>query len=137
MTNPPDRTTKRQAFINLADAHAEGVLAASRDDIVEDAAAAGMDLTANARSMRDMLARVEMKVGKAAMAAAKEALRSRTITTVPRMPGIGGRSAASNDAAALTLAARNGSEQSERDKATIQDDLDELEALQARREPEP
>ncbi len=136
MTNPPDRTTKRQALLNLADAHAEGVLAASRNDIVEDAAAMGMDMAANAWNMRDMLARVETKVGKAVMAAAKEALRSRSPTTVPRGSGASG-GAASNDATALTLAARNGSEQSERDKATVQDDLDELDALQARREPEP
>lgn len=137
MTNPPARATKRQALLNLADAYAEEVIAAPRSDIVEDAVAAGLDITANARRMRNMLAQVETKVGKAAIATAKEALRSRTSVAMPRRPGIPGRVAASNDVHAMTLAARNGSEQSERDKITIQDDIDELDALLAHREQKP
>lgn len=137
MTNPPTRATKRQALLNLADAHAEEVLAASKSDIIEDASAAGLDMMANARRMRDMLAQVETKVGKAAIATAREALHSRTGTAVARRPGTTGRGAAMSDATALTLAARNESEQSDRDKATVQDDIDELDALLAERERNP
>lgn len=137
MTNTPAKATKRQALLKLADAHAQEVLAASKSDIIADAAAVGMDMAANAQRMRDMLAQAELKVGKAAMMLAKTALRSRTGTAVPGRPGMPGRGTPSNDVHALTLAARNGSEQSDRDKATIQDDLDELDALIAQREQKP
>ena len=137
MTNQPVKATKRQALLKLADAHAEEVLAASKSEILDDAAATGMNPEANAQRMRDMLAQVELKVGKAAMTAAQAAIRSRAGKAAPPTPRHAGRGAPSNDAHVMTLAARNGSEQSERDKATIQDDMDELDALIAQREEKP
>ncbi len=137
MTNQPVKATKQQALLRLADAHAESVLAAPRSEILDDAAAMGMDVQANAQRMRDMLARAELKVGKAAMATAKAAIRSRVGTAASPRPTNPGQGAPSNDACVLTLAARNGSEQSERDKTTIQDDVDELDALIAQRDEKP
>lgn len=137
MTNQPATATKRQALLKLADAHAEEVLDASKSEVLDDAAAMGMDAKANARLMQDMLAQVELRVGKAAMATAQAAIRSRAGTAAPLRLRHAGRGTPSNDAHALTLAARNGSEQSERDKATVQDDMDELDALIAQREQKP
>lgn len=138
MTDQPSKATKQQALLKLADAHAEDVLAAPKSEILEDAVAMGMDVQVNAQRMRDMLARAELKVGKAAMATAQAAIRSRAGTAANLRPGNPGRGApAANDAYVLTLAARNGSEQSERDKATTQDDIDELDALISRRDDKP
>ena len=137
MTNQLFKPTKRQALLRLADVHAEDVLAAPKSEILEDAAAMGMDVKANAQRMRDMLARVELKVGKAAMATAQAELRSRSGTAASPRPRIAGRSTPSNDAYVMTLAARNGSEQSDRANATVQADIDALDALIVQRDDKP
>jgi hypothetical protein len=137
MTNQPDKNEKRDALLRIADAHSADVLAAPRNEIVEDAAAMSMDLKANAQSMRDILTRAELQVGKKAMAAAQAAIRSPSPVTVSPRRMARQTSAAANDAHVLTLAARNGSEQSDRDKITIQEDMDELDALIAQRDDEP
>ena len=136
MTNQPFKPSKQLALLKLAAAHAEDVLAAAKSDILEDAAAMGMDVKGNAQRMRDMLVRAEVKVGKATMASAQAAIRSRAGAAASPKPRNPGRRTPSNDYV-LTMAARNGSEQSERDKATIQDDIDELDALIAQREEKP
>jgi len=130
---PEDEAEERlEALLRLADAHAADVLKASRAEIVENAAAAGINLAANARKMRERFEQTEIQVGRAAMDAARAAMRSRTRPTNGQgRPGLLGRATGrpADSAQRLTLAARNGKEQSERDQASILDDLDEIDAI--------
>ena len=125
-----DRPTKEEVELKrLQDALIEDVLSASDEEILSDAREDGLDPAAVSRGMLSLLEAAELKVGKAKMAAAKAgAAAVRTMGTLARTDVSILRVTAANDAEArrLTMAARNGSEQSDRDLEGIAEDLAEL-----------
>jgi hypothetical protein len=126
-------TNKKTALLRLADAYASDVVSTPAVDVAAEAKEDGINVKAGAERMRDLLRRAEAKAGKARMASAKSELE----IARRRLASVSGKRAASsssyaqpaNDAYELTLAARNGTEQSQRDQSTIQEDLDELDAI--------
>ena len=116
----------------LIDIHVEDLLKASDEEILADARELGTDLQAERRRHLDVLERATVEVGKVRMAGARAALDARRSGASQDRTGSGRADAP--DARAITLAARNGTEQSDRDRKTVQEDLDELAAF---REDEP
>lgn len=135
-----DRPTKEEMELErLQDALIHDVLSASDEEILSDAREDGLDPAAVSVEMLSLLDAAELKVGKAKMTAAKAG------ATAARR-GAGGsidanvrRLSAANDTEArrLTMAARNGSEQSERDLRGIAEDLAELGATPPNSEDDP
>ena len=113
-----------KALAKLIDLHVEDLLGASDEEMLDDARELGTDLEAERRRHADLLERAMMKVGQRRMAGARAALDARRGETARGRAGSGRLGGV--DARALTLAARNGTEQSERDRKTVQEDLDDL-----------
>ncbi len=128
----------RDAVQRLEDALIEDILGASDEDIRAEARADGIDLERQAESMRSMFEREIVQAGKAKMAAARSGLaayRSGSSQIVPPPSGFarpGTRR--TSEAQRLTMAARNASEQTERDLEGIEEDIAELKALQEEQE---
>ncbi|WP_419900300.1 hypothetical protein [Roseomonas sp. USHLN139] len=129
-------TKDRDAVRRLEDALIDDILGATDDEIAAEAAEDGIDLEAQAAVMRSMLERARLESGKTRMAAAKAAAAAhRSVAPHGRIPvsqsaGFAGRAA--NDvgnARKLTMAARNGGEQLDRDLKGVEEDLAELNAL--------
>ena len=120
-----DERRARKAFDNLIEAHVRDLLAASPKELAEDARAIGLDPEDEARRALDAFKRAQAEVGRRKMQAAKVELAAYRATPVRS----GSRSSSAADARKLTMAARNGTGQSERDRKTVQDDLDELDAF--------
>lgn len=111
----------------LIDLHVQDLLNATPEELLEDARALGVDMQAERKRHLDILERATMEVGRARMAGARAALDAQRsdagrLRAAPARPGV-------PDARVVTLAARNGTEQSDRDRSTVQDDLDELSAF--------
>jgi hypothetical protein len=129
-------TKDRDAMRRLEDALIDDILNATDEQIAAEAAEDGIDLEAQASAMRAMFERAVLDSGKTRMAAAKAAAAAHR-STVPRarMPGLQGGAfpgRTANDvgnARKVTMAARNGIEQSERDLKGVEEDLAELKAL--------
>ncbi|GAC1343537.1 MAG: hypothetical protein NVSMB18_19540 [Acetobacteraceae bacterium] len=125
-----DRPTKGEMELErLQDALIEDVLSASDEEILSEAREDGLDPAAISKEMLSLLEAAELKVGKERMAAAKAgAAAARRLGSAAPADVSMMRAAAANDAEArrLTMAARNGSEQSERDLEGIAEDLAEL-----------
>ncbi|MFC0389711.1 hypothetical protein [Muricoccus vinaceus] len=141
-----DRPSKEEEELRrLEEALIEDILAASDEDILAEAEEDGIDPAANQAEMLQLVEAAELVVGKARMAAARAAAAAaREAAPPPKafragVPGAGPLHAA-NDIDAnreLTLAARNGGDQSARDQDGIDEDIAELEALQGKsRDPE-
>jgi hypothetical protein len=128
----------RDAVQRLEDALIEDVLGASDEDIRAEARADGIDLERQAESMRSMFEREIVQAGKEKMAAARSGLaayRSGSSQIVSPPSGFarpGTRRI--TEAQRLTMAARNASEQTERDLEGIEEDIAELKALQEEQE---
>jgi hypothetical protein len=136
-----DRPTREETELErLQDALIEDLVSASDEEVLGEAREDGLDPAVVSTEMLSLLEAAELRVGKAKMAAAKVgAAAARRL--VPRGPtNVGGmRASAANDAEArrLTTAARNGTEQSERDLKGVAEDLVELGAIPPNLEDEP
>lgn len=129
-------TKDRDAIRRLEDALIDDILNATDGEIAAEAAEEGIDLEAQATAMRSMFERARLESGKTRMAAAKAAAAAhRSAAPRGRVPGLqsgafAGRVANDVDnARKLTMAARNGTEQSDRDLRSVEEDLAELNAL--------
>jgi hypothetical protein len=132
-------TKDEEALRRLEDALIEDIGSASDDEILAEAKEDGLDPAATAQHTLSLLRAAEVRVGKAKLAAAKAGLAAaRKLTRVPGGVGVDRgkvRLAPANDTArGLTLAARNGGKQSDRDLETLAEDFAELEALHSKRE---
>ena len=136
MTRDPKRA--REALDRLADALADDILNASDEDILTEAAEDYGDSAKIATEMRALFERTAQGAGKAKLAAAKEAAESarRRGSTVVNIDRVEARrryeTIVANDSelsAKLTMAARKGEGQSERDIDSAIEDLAELGAL--------
>ena len=120
---------ERKEIRQLQDALIDLVMDASDEELLAELREDGLDPDQEAESMRVELARA---AGKARMAAAKARLQRRVLR---RGPGFG---PAANDeigdARRLTMAARNGSEQSEADVQSAAEDLRDIARHQAQEE---
>lgn len=133
------RPTNREAIRRLQDALVDDILSASDEEIAAEAAEQGVDLERHAEAMRAMFERKVLESRKAKLAAAKAATAAYNAggthgVAMPPAP-TGYRAAptkVTDRAKKLTMAARNGAEQSERDLAGVEEDLAELAALQKR-----
>ena len=133
------RPTNREAIRRLQDALVEDILSASDEEISAEAAEQGVDLERQAEAMRSMFELKMLEARKAKLVAAKAAAVAYGAGhaqegAMPPAP-TGYRAAptkATDRAKQLTMAARNGAEQSERDVAGVEEDLAELAALQKR-----
>lgn len=125
----------REAARRLQDAMIEDILAASDEEIVAEAAEDGLAPEREAERMRATLARA---AGKARMRVAKAQLASERGQASARVPDAGGaRTSAANDvgqAKKVTMAARHGKDQTERDVETTAEDLADLAAFENRQE---
>lgn len=129
-------TKDRDAMRRLENALIDDILNATDDEIAAEAAEEGIDLEAQATAMRSIFERARLESGKTRMAAAKAAAAAHRSAAlrgrVPRLqPGVFEGRAANDvgNARKLTMAARNGTEQSERDLKSVEEDLAELNAL--------
>jgi hypothetical protein len=120
---------ERKEIQHLQDALIDLVMEASDEEILAELAEDGLDLDQEAEAVGVELARA---AGKARMAAAKsrlerQALRGKTKFTPAANDDV-------VDARRLTMAARNGSEQSEADVQSAADDLREIARYQDQEE---
>lgn len=117
----------REAVRHLQDALLDDILAATDEESLAELAQDGIDVEKEAEAMKADLARA---AGKARMAVAKAAVerdRGRPGASQPRRP------VAANDVAKvrkLTMAARNGREQSDGDIRSAAEDMAEIEDFQ-------
>ena len=129
MTDPAEKD--RIAILNLEDAMVEDLLNMSDEELLADCRELGMNVEQEAIHMQQL---IERTAGRARMAAAKEemaAYRARGISPAE----VGGvRPANDTQEARLTLAARNGGDQTEKDIKSVADDLAELAALEDKSE---
>jgi len=130
-------TTDQDAVRRLKDALVKDILEESDEQIAADAAEDGIDLERQAQAMRAMFEAEVVQAGKVKLQAAKAAVAAQRLVLVQRRavgPASGEFAAgAANDvgsALTLTMAARNGGTQSERDLEGVKEDLTELAALQ-------
>jgi hypothetical protein len=131
--------TDKEALVRLSDILAEDVLGASDTEIVAEAVERGRDPAEDARAGRTLFERVALDVAKAKMAEAKAAVAATrgSRRAQPQLSPDEARQTfeqivAANDAELsrkLTMAARKGEGQSERDIAGIVEDLADLGAL--------
>ncbi len=118
------KSDAHEALTRLLDVHVEDVSVRPPDEVLSEALEGGVDLIAQKARVMDLLRLAEGKVGRARMDAARAAVAARRLNPV----AVGTtRAMVADQTRELTLAARNGTSQSERDKETLQDDLDELE----------
>jgi len=129
-------TTDKEALERLRDALVEDILSASDAEIAADAASDSIDLLKQADQMRAMFHAQRLRAAKTKMAVAQAAVSGQRsasslgLTLRPQAQALVPRPA--NDLGAarkLTMAARNGAKQSERDLAGVEEDLAELTAL--------
>ena len=116
-------TDARDALTRLLHVHVEDVSKGPPDEVLSEALEGGVDLVAQKARVMDLLRFAEGKVGRARMDAARAAVAARRHN--PMVAGTA-RAVVADRTRELTLAARNGTSQSERDKETLQNDLDEL-----------
>jgi hypothetical protein len=117
-------TGAREELLRLMEVHTEDLLAASPDEVLSEAREGAVDLVAQKARVMELFRRSEGRVGRARMAAARAALAAHRQN--PTSVGKLSAAVVADQTQALTLAARNGTSQSERDKETLQSDLDEL-----------
>lgn len=136
-----DRPSKEEEELRrLEEALIEDVLSASDDDILAEAEEDGINPVDNQAEMLRLVEAAELNAGKARMAAARaaaSAVREAALPSGALRAGVpnAGQVQAANDLGAsreLTLAARNGGDQSARDQEGVDEDLAELQALQAK-----
>jgi hypothetical protein len=117
------KSDAHEALTRLLDVHVEDISVGPPDEVLSEALEGGVDLIAQKARVMDLLRLAEGKVGRARMDSARAAVEARRLNPV----AVGTtRAMVADQTRELTLAARNGTSQSERDKETLQDDLDEL-----------
>ena len=116
-------TDARDALTRLLHVHVEDVSKGPPDEVLSEALEGGVDLVAQKARVMDLLRLAEGKVGRVRMDAARAAVAARRHNL---MAAGTTRAVVADRTRELTLAARNGTSQSERDKETLQSDLDEL-----------
>lgn len=121
----------RLAILNLEDALVEDLLAMSGDELLADSREIGMDVEQEAMHMQELL---ERAAGKARMAAAKAEMAEYRAVRVLQSRSAGARPANDMQEARLTLAARNGTDQTEADVKSVADDQAELAAFEDKSE---
>ena len=128
MTNPANQD--RLAIQNLQDALVEDILEMSDDTLLADSREIGMDVEREAEQLRQLL---ERSAAKARMAAVKAdmARYSSQVTTSRNLPANSDNELRD---ARLTLAARNGIEQTEADVKSVAEDLAALAAFKEKSE---
>lgn len=114
---------RSEEFNALMDAHVRDLETAPAGDLAEGLAPA--EVEAEAGRVLDVFRRVKAEAGRHRMQAARSGLAE--FNASPRR--VGSRPGSAEEARRLTMAARNGTGQSEYDWTTVQDDLDELAAL--------
>lgn len=132
-------TKDEEALRRLEDALIEDIGTASDGEILAEAKEDGIDPAATAQHTLSLLRAAEARVGKAKLAAAKAGVAAaRKLSLVHGGADLDRgkvRLAPANDTVReLTLAARNGGKQSDRDLETLAEDLAELEALHSKRD---
>jgi hypothetical protein len=132
MTKPS--TTDREALRRLKDALVKDILDEPDEETAAAAADDGIDLERDAQAMREMFEATVIRSGKERLAAARAAMEASRVTVLCGASGSRGaivfQENAANDQLRLTMAARNGSGQSERDLEGVKEDLAELAAIQ-------
>ena len=129
MNNPTEKD--RLAILKLEDALVEDLLAMSDDELVADSREVGMDVEQEAMHVRQLL---ERTAGKARMAAAKAEMAEYRARGTSRTRSAGARPANDLQEARLTLAARNGTDQTEADIKSVAEDLAELASFEDKSE---
>jgi hypothetical protein len=114
----------REAARRLLNALIEDVLSATDDELYAELREDGRDLSAEAAAMRAELDRAAAR-GRMVLA------RARVVVPHPKAAGGVGGEEFNGDARKITLAARNGRSQSERDVASTAEDLEAIKAFQA------
>jgi len=121
----------RLAILNLEDALVEDLLAMSDNELLADSREMGMDVGPEAMHVRQLLDRT---AGKARMAAAKAEMADYRTRGASHARSAGARPANDLQEARLTLAARNGTDQTEADIKSVAEDLAELSAFEDKSE---
>ena len=121
MNNPINKD--RLALQNLRDTLVDDLLAMSDDEILADSGEIGMDVEHEAMQVRQVLDRA---AGKARMAAAKAEMSAYHTRGVSHIRSAASLPANDLQEARLTLAARNGKDQTEADLKSIAEDLAKL-----------
>jgi len=129
VNNPTDKD--RLAILNLEDALVEDLLAMSDNELLADSREIGMDVDQEAIHLRQLL---ERTAGKARMAAAKAKMTEYRARRGSHARSAGARPANDLQEARLTLAARNGTDQTEADVKSVAEDLAELAAFEDKAE---
>jgi hypothetical protein len=139
-------TPDEEALARLSDALAEDVLGTTDKEMLAEAVQRGADPAAEAEAGRALFDRISAEVAKVKMAEAKAAVAAtrRPPRAGPRLSADEARQAfdrmvAANDAELsrkLTMAARKGEGQSDRDIAGVMEDLADLGAFDDGSEPE-
>ncbi|MDR3529299.1 MAG: hypothetical protein P4L90_01895 [Rhodopila sp.] len=125
MNNPTEKD--RLAILKLEDALVDDLLAMSDNELTADSREIGMDVEQEAMHVRQLL---ERTAGKARMAAAKAELAEYHARGALHARGAGARPSNDLREARLTLAARNGTDQTEADIKSVAEDLAELAAFE-------
>ena len=118
-----DDRKDRAEFQALINAHVRDLETAPAEELAEGLSPS--ELEAEAGRVLDAFKRAKAEAGRRRMDAAKSGMTA--YQSASRRPA--SRPGSAEEARRLTLAARHGTDQSERDRKTLQDDLDELAAL--------
>ena len=129
MNNPTEKD--RLAILNLEDTLVEDLFAMSENELVADSSEIGMDVEQEASHVRQLL---ERTAGKARMAAAKAEMAEYRAGGASQLRRAGARPPNDLREARLTLAARNGTDQTDADIKSVADDLAELAAFEDKSE---
>ena len=115
---------ERLALLNLEDALAERLLAMSDAELLAESEELGMDIEREAQAMQSLLQRVSGKARMEDVLAQMKSHRGRKAR-----PALGHSAPNIQEAKGMTLAARNGTEQSEADVNSVAEDLTDLAAF--------
>lgn len=129
MTNPVEKD--RLAILNLEDAMVEDLLNMSDEELLVNCRELGMDVEHEATQVQQL---IERTAGRARMVAAKEEMAAYRARGILSAKVGGARPANDIQEARLTLAARNGGDQTEKDIKSVADDLAELAAFEDKSE---
>jgi hypothetical protein len=129
VNNPIEKD--RVAILNLEDALVKDLLAMSDNELMADSREIGMDVEREAMHVRQLL---ERTAGKARMATAKAEMAEYRARGASHARSVGARPANDLQEARLTLAARNGTDQTEADIKSVAEDLAELAAFEDKSE---
>jgi hypothetical protein len=129
MTNPTEKD--RLAILNLEDAMVEDLLNMSGEELLADCRELGMDVEQEAIRVQEL---IERTAGRARLIAAKEEMAAYRARGLSSAKAGGDQSANDVQEARLTLAARNGVDQTEKDIKSVADDLAELAAFEDKSE---